>query len=44
MICNYIYSNLHSFGANGPCNYYIELTYFESISNEIIIIILDVGT
>ena len=25
MMCNYIYSDLHSFVANGPCNYCIEL-------------------
>ena len=25
MICNYSYSNLHSFVANGPCNFCIEL-------------------
>ena len=25
MICNYIYSDLHSFVAYGPCNYCIEL-------------------
>ena len=25
MICNYIYSNFHSFVANSPCNYFIEL-------------------
>ena len=45
-MCNYIYSDLHLFMANDPCNYrvYRGLTYFGSIFNEIIIYILDVGT
>ena len=44
MICNYIYLDLYSFVANGPCNYCRVLTYFGSIFNGIIMIILDVCT
>ena len=32
MMCNYIYSELHSFVANGPCNYCIELWLILGVS------------